>query len=261
MLQNHRLPYLLHDVANEELSNPDKIHFGSDVVENVFVFMLPDGSCTAKHVLVSYDASVFPYEDGKIKTDHIYELRHVSTFFKDDMFSEFILGEFTDMTRLASLQSDNLHVTTVDAFVASDEELPMGAPIMIAFTPDIFDHYYLERTFDMIDALLEYTEPMVITVNGVEYDALFYDSRLSPEQREALGTLKSVHIYETRHDDNGNWVDPVTVRKEGIHVVVNYCGVIFTIEEIPFPDEDEINIDNVESLIYKTRPGGEGDEE
>ncbi len=40
--------------------------------------------------------------------------------------------------------------------------------------------------------------------------------------------------YNCRHDDDGNWITPVTIERGG--VMVNFAGVFITDKEIAFPD-------------------------
>ena len=54
--------------------------------------------------------------------------------------------------------------------------------------------------------------------------------------RESLPEGK--HLYHTRHADNGNMADPVTIRKEGMPVVVNFCGSIVSDEPINVYDDE-----------------------
>ena len=71
-------------------------------------------------------------------------------------------------------------------------------------------------------------------------------ARLSKEGREVLSKIPGFHTYETRHGDDGDWVTPVSIKKEGIRVSVNFCAVVITTEEIPFPDDViELDIDDI----------------
>ena len=42
------------------------------------------------------------------------------------------------------------------------------------------------------------------------------------------------HGYNCRHDDDGDWVTPVTIEKGG--VMINFAGVFITETEIAFPE-------------------------
>ena len=64
---------------------------------------------------------------------------------------------------------------------------------------------------------------------GEIYEGEYIDMRL---QMDTVPEGK--FAYNCRHDDDGNWVDPVTIEKGGI--LVNFAGVFITGKEIKFPN-------------------------
>lgn len=65
---------------------------------------------------------------------------------------------------------------------------------------------------------------------GEIYKGEFIDMRLQ------MNTIpEGKFAYNCRHDDDGNWVDPVTIEKGG--VMVNFAGVLIVENEIEFPED------------------------
>lgn len=73
----------------------------------------------------------------------------------------------------------------------------------------------------------------------------YYDGRLKAVERELIQKLAGMQLffYETRHDDNGDWVTPVTIEKS---VFVNFCNTVIFTEPLDFGDSDFILIDDEE---------------
>lgn len=70
----------------------------------------------------------------------------------------------------------------------------------------------------------------------------YYDGRLKSAEREHIEKLagRQLFFYETRHDDDGDWVTPVTIEKS---VFVNFCNTVIFTEPLQFGDSDFIEID------------------
>lgn len=70
----------------------------------------------------------------------------------------------------------------------------------------------------------------------------YYDDRLKSAEREHVEKLagRQLFFYETRHDDDGDWVTPVTIEKS---VFVNFCNTVIFTEPLQFGDADFIEID------------------
>ena len=83
-----------------------------------------------------------------------------------------------------------------------------------------------------------YEDLLEITLDGEDKPHIveFFDGvRLDPK------TIPSgKHLYHTRHDDYGNWSEPVTIAPEGSQIMVNFCGSIVSDEEIILDDETDI---------------------
>lgn len=63
---------------------------------------------------------------------------------------------------------------------------------------------------------------------GEIYEGEYIDMRLK------MNTIpKGKFGYNCRHDDDGNWVDPVTIERGG--VMVNFAGVFIVDKELVFP--------------------------
>ena len=64
---------------------------------------------------------------------------------------------------------------------------------------------------------------------GVWYKGYYADGeRVFPQS-----IPEGYHMYECRHDDDGNWCDPVTVNHS---VLVNFAGTFICKEELPIPN-------------------------
>lgn len=70
---------------------------------------------------------------------------------------------------------------------------------------------------------------LVAMSNGNRYEGEFIDLRIDPNT-----IPQGKHWYHCRHDDDGDWVTPVTIEPR---VIVNFCGTFITDKEIEFPDE------------------------
>ncbi|TCK58420.1 LPD28 domain-containing protein [Seleniivibrio woodruffii] len=70
----------------------------------------------------------------------------------------------------------------------------------------------------------------------------YYDGRLKSAEKEQIEKLagRQLFFYETRHDDDGDWVTPVTIEKS---VFVNFCNTVIFIKPLQFGDADFIEID------------------
>lgn len=66
-------------------------------------------------------------------------------------------------------------------------------------------------------------------LDGSIFEGEFLDMRIA---RDSIPEGK--HAYDCRHDDDGNWIDPVTI--ENRIVRVNFCGTFITDKPIVFPD-------------------------
>lgn len=77
---------------------------------------------------------------------------------------------------------------------------------------------------------------LVAISEGKRYEGEFIDLRIN---RKTVPDGK--FMYHCRHDDNGDWVTPVTIEPS---VFVNFCGSLITDEEIIFEgDYCRIDID------------------
>lgn len=90
-----------------------------------------------------------------------------------------------------------------------------------------------------IDMLYPYNpaqaETMALTLSdGREITGEFFDGmRIDPE------TIPSgKHWYQTRHDDNGNWTDPVTILRG--RIIVNFCGTLISDADLDLSTETDI---------------------
>lgn len=66
-------------------------------------------------------------------------------------------------------------------------------------------------------------------ITGEIYEGEYIDMRI---QMDSIPSGK--HGYNCRHDDDGDWVTPVTIEKGG--VMINFAGVFITETEIAFPE-------------------------
>ena len=70
---------------------------------------------------------------------------------------------------------------------------------------------------------------VLIGEDGTQYIGEYIDMRLD---RTTIPNGK--YAYDCRHDDDGDWVTPVTIEKR---VMVNFAGTFVTDTPIMFPDE------------------------
>lgn len=249
MLTNQYLPYIVGQAREPELRHHDKNSYQDTQKEYAFLFMTPEGDCVKGNGVISWNT------DGHLeKFTHKYELRLIKTFFKDDFFSECVLAEFISDDRLGkTIIDDGTHTVEIPIFVGSNEELPIGYTILLSFEPEVYDNFERRRILDTVEERLN-GDPCEITVSwGDEpnkhaktYDAVYVDGRFNENDLEELSKIKNVHVYHTRHDDNGDWTTPITIRKEGHGIAVNHCGMIITVDEIKFPpfsEFDEVDCD------------------
>ena len=77
---------------------------------------------------------------------------------------------------------------------------------------------------------------IIIENDDKVYNVEFFDGvRLDPK------TIPSgKHLYHTRHDDYGNWSEPVTIAQEGCQIMVNFCGSIVSDEPFNLTDETDL---------------------
>jgi hypothetical protein len=85
--------------------------------------------------------------------------------------------------------------------------------------------------------------------NGAIYTGKYIDMRLD---RKTIP--EDFHVYECRHDDDGNWVKPVTIENG---VLVNFAGTFLTKTPIQFPNEKRQFI-NVEDACFYDNEDQEG---
>ena len=64
---------------------------------------------------------------------------------------------------------------------------------------------------------------------GEVYEGEYIDMRV---RRDTIPAGK--YAYNCRHDDDGDWVTPVTIEKGG--VMINFAGVFITAKELIFPE-------------------------
>lgn len=69
---------------------------------------------------------------------------------------------------------------------------------------------------------------LVAISNGKTYEGEFIDFRIDKDT-----IPQGKFMYQCRHDDDGNWIDPVTIETR---VLVNFCGTLIMDREIEFPD-------------------------
>ena len=67
------------------------------------------------------------------------------------------------------------------------------------------------------------------TIKGKFFDGERIDPATLPE-----GKFR----YQTRHDDDSNWADPVTIR-QGM-IMVNFCGTVISDTNLDLKEETEI---------------------
>lgn len=95
------------------------------------------------------------------------------------------------------------------------------------------------NTINTIDMLNNYdpaqAEKMTVTLSdGREISGEFFDGmRIDPDTIPSEKTW-----YQTRHDDDGNWSDPVTIVRG--RILVNFCGTLVSDADIDLKDETEI---------------------
>lgn len=68
------------------------------------------------------------------------------------------------------------------------------------------------------------------------YEGEFYDFRIDKNT-----VPQGKFMYQCRHDDNGDWVTPVTIEP---FVLVNFCGTLITDKEIKFDESHSIYLDH-----------------
>lgn len=78
-------------------------------------------------------------------------------------------------------------------------------------------------------------EKITLTLSdGREISGEFFDGmRIEPQ---TIPSGKS--WYQTRHDDDGNWSDPVTIVRG--RIIVNFCGTLISDADIDLRKETEI---------------------
>lgn len=69
---------------------------------------------------------------------------------------------------------------------------------------------------------------ILLGTDGTKYKGEYLDMRID---RKTVPDGK--YAYDCRHDDNGDWVSPVTIEK---YVMVNFAGTFITDTPICFPD-------------------------
>lgn len=74
----------------------------------------------------------------------------------------------------------------------------------------------------------------LIAEDGTEYIGEFIDLRIKADT-----IPEGKFMYHCRHDDDGDWVTPVTIERK---VVVNFCGTLIMDTEIDFKGETYIPI-------------------
>lgn len=73
----------------------------------------------------------------------------------------------------------------------------------------------------------------------------YYDGRIKQTEKGLIEKLagRPLYFYETRHNDDGDWVTPVTIEKR---VVVNFCNTLIYTEPLDFGGSNFILIDEGE---------------
>lgn len=90
-----------------------------------------------------------------------------------------------------------------------------------------------------------YLQSIILTAeDGTEYKGDFIDLRI-----DKATIPEGKYMYHCRHDDNGDWCEPVTIEPL---VVVNFCGTFVTDKEIEWPNVNDkyIPIDHSNLWIY-----------
>lgn len=72
---------------------------------------------------------------------------------------------------------------------------------------------------------------ILIGEDDTQYTGEYIDMRLD---RTTIPNGK--YAYDCRHDDNGDWVTPISIEKR---VMVNFAGTFVTSVSIKFPDEKD----------------------
>lgn len=75
------------------------------------------------------------------------------------------------------------------------------------------------------------------TLSGEFFDGMRIDPDTIPAGK---------HWYQTRHDDYGNWSDPVTIIEEH-GIAVNFCGTLISDTSLGIESETEIDDFDYES--------------
>ena len=70
----------------------------------------------------------------------------------------------------------------------------------------------------------------LVSEEGTHYIGEYIDMRIS---RQSIPEGK--YAYDCRHDDDGDWVTPVTI--ERYFVMVNFAGVFITDTPVIFPEK------------------------
>lgn len=66
----------------------------------------------------------------------------------------------------------------------------------------------------------------LVDMDGNKLKGEFFDWRIDPTT-----IPEGKHVYMCRHDDNGDWVTPVTIERR---VWVNFCGTFITDAPLEF---------------------------
>lgn len=82
---------------------------------------------------------------------------------------------------------------------------------------------------------------------------IFHQDAIYTEDRIDRATVpKGLYIYDTRHNDNGDWVTPVTV--EDKIVTVNFCGTLITKKPVTFRSKKD-RCRNIDHRSYRYKDG------